>query len=173
MVPERPHAGGRKKQLEHSATREVRGRRDPLHRVGPSPTIPVFGDRRGAAVDFSGTEEAQQSMPTIKFTREKKEVECEKGANLRQVAIQNGIQLYPGIKSVLNCRGKSLCGDCRVHVVKGRENLSPMRGMEKLRVGLSFFKIGNEDRVRLACQARVEGDIEVLTQPEFNWFGER
>jgi ferredoxin len=27
--------------------------------------------------------------------------------------------------------------------------------------------------LRLACQARVNGDVEVETQPEVNWHGER
>jgi ferredoxin len=112
-------------------------------------------------------------MPKIRFSREKKEVECARGDNLRLVAIANGIQLYPGIKRVLNCRGKALCGDCRVHVLKGMENLSPVGWREKFRVALSYFKFGHEHEVRLACQTRVEGDVEILTQPEFNWFGER
>ncbi|HLU47945.1 MAG TPA: 2Fe-2S iron-sulfur cluster-binding protein [Planctomycetota bacterium] len=111
-------------------------------------------------------------MPKISFSREKKEIECEKGANLREVALANGVQLYPGAKRHLNCRGKGLCGECRVHVIRGWENLSPKTGVEKFRIGVSWFKFGHENEVRLACQARVEGDIEILTQPEFNWFGE-
>ncbi|MCZ6792883.1 MAG: 2Fe-2S iron-sulfur cluster-binding protein [Planctomycetota bacterium] len=111
-------------------------------------------------------------MPKITFTREKKEVECETGANLREVAMRNGIQLYPGLKSLFNCRGRSACGECRVHVLKGLENVSSKGFREKARIGLSWFKFGHEDQVRLACQTRVEGDIEVLTQPSFNWFGE-
>src|SRR5690349_15881072 len=39
---------------------------------------------------------AERSMPKIKFVNEKKEVDVEPGANLRQVALQQGIQLYPG-----------------------------------------------------------------------------
>ena len=60
-------------------------------------------------------------MPTIKFTREKKAVQCERGANLRQAAMENGVQLYHGMAKHFNCRGKSLCGECRVHVIKGME----------------------------------------------------
>jgi ferredoxin len=32
--------------------------------------------------------------------------------------------------------------------------------------------IGNEETMRLACQMRVKGDIEVETGPELNLFGE-
>ena len=110
-------------------------------------------------------------MPKITFTREKKEVACDRGANLREVAIRNDIQLYPGMKKHFNCRGKSMCGECRVYIVRGMENLEPKTAREKFRIGVSWFKFGHEDEVRLACQTRVEGDIEVFTQPEFNWFG--
>ena len=58
-------------------------------------------------------------MPTVTFTREKKAVPCKKGDNLRLLAIEHGIQLYPGIKRIVNCYGHSTCGDCRVHVLKG------------------------------------------------------
>lgn len=112
-------------------------------------------------------------MPTVKFTREKKSVECEKGENLRSLALKQSVQLYPGIKRILNCRGHGTCGECRVHVVKGMENLAPKTFLERVRIALSWFKFGHEHEVRLACQARVEGDVEVFTQPEFNWFGER
>ena len=44
-------------------------------------------------------------MPKITFTREKKTVECEEGEKLRNVAIANEIQLYPGMKRYFNCRG--------------------------------------------------------------------
>ena len=112
-------------------------------------------------------------MPTIHFTREKKKVACPNGANLRQVAMENGIQLYPGMKKYLNCHGFGQCGECRVHVLKGMENLSPVGMVEKFRVAVSWFKFGHEHEVRLACQTSVNGNVEVLTQPEFNWFGER
>jgi ferredoxin len=112
-------------------------------------------------------------MPKVHFTREKKVVECEAGANLRQLALKNGVELYPGLKRHLNCGGKSLCGDCRVHVLAGMENLSPKRLLERFRIGVSWFKLGHEHEVRLACQTHVLGDVEVLTQPEFNWFGEK
>lgn len=112
-------------------------------------------------------------MPKIHFTREKKVIECAEGANLRQVALQNSVELYPGMKRIFNCHGFGHCGECRVHVLKGMENLSPKGLKEKFRIAVSWFKFGHEHEVRLACQAKVQGDVEVFTQPEFNWFGER
>lgn len=112
-------------------------------------------------------------MPKVKFLRENREVEVDDGANLRKAAMKAGIQLYPGIHRFLNCRGFSQCGECRVYVKKGMENTNRPGLIERARVGLSFFRIGHEDEVRLACQTKVNGDVEVYTQPEFNWFGER
>lgn len=112
-------------------------------------------------------------MAKITFVREDREIEVKKGANLRQAAMKAGIQLYPGIHKHLNCHGLAQCGECRVHVKKGMEEGTSKPGfLEWARCRFSFFRIGHEEEVRLACQTRVEGDIEVYTQPEFNWFGQ-
>lgn len=118
-------------------------------------------------------------MPKIKFVNEKKEVEVEPGANLRQVAIKEGIQLYPGVHKNwwANCHGLGECASCRVLIAKGVENVSPQGLMEKLRFlrgPITFFaRLGHEKDLRLACKTQVNGDIEVETQPPVNWHGER
>jgi ferredoxin len=33
--------------------------------------------------------------------------------------------------------------------------------------------LGNEQQLRLACQAKVNGDVEVQTKPGLNWHGDR
>ncbi len=58
-------------------------------------------------------------MPKITFVREKKEIEVPEGSNLREVALANGIEVYPGINRVLNCLGHGSCGSCRVLMLKG------------------------------------------------------
>ncbi len=110
-------------------------------------------------------------MPKVKFTREKEEIEVEQGANLRQAAIKAGIQLYPGFAKVLNCHGFAQCGECRVYIKEGMENTNKQGLVERFRMAVGFFNIGHEDEVRLACQTKVNGDITVYTQPEFNWVG--
>lgn len=134
-------------------------------------------------------------MPIVKFTREKKEVEVRDGENLRKVAVQAGINLYANGEGfvaklndkVLNCHGFGQCGRCRVNITKGMENVSSMGLVEKLRLkvpvptpvtpgGLDplpcLAYVGNEETMRLACQTKVHGDIEVETVPELNLFGE-
>ena len=134
-------------------------------------------------------------MPTIKFTKENKEITVPQGANLRQEARKAGINLYSGGKGTfdtirdvaLNCHGFGQCGLCRVKVTKGIENIDPMGIVEKARfkcplptpvtpLGVDplpcLAYIGNEADMRLACRTTVQGDIEVETVPELNLFGE-
>jgi ferredoxin len=116
--------------------------------------------------------DAESLMPIIKFINEKKEIQVPEGSNLRSEAMRAGVGLYPGIHQIANCHGLGQCGSCRVLVTKGMDNLSPMGTMERLRLKMSMAYIGNEDTMRLACQARVQGDIEVQTKPPLNLFGE-
>jgi ferredoxin len=125
-------------------------------------------------------------MPIVKFIKENKEIEVPHGANLRKEAIKAGINVHQGVNGMgasinrfLNCHGLGQCGTCRVKITKGMENTSPMGLMEKFR----FYNplpdpfpclayIGNEETMRLACQTKVLGDLEVETGPELDLFGE-
>ncbi len=127
-------------------------------------------------------------MPTIKFVKEKKEVEVAEGANLRTEAIKAGVNLYHGLNgfgarlngTIANCHGLGLCGTCRVLITKGMENTNPMSLCEKAKfkyipvpdpVPCMAF-ISNEETMRLACCTTVHGDIEVDSTPELNLFGD-
>jgi ferredoxin len=115
-------------------------------------------------------------MPKIKFVKEKKEIEVESGANLRKVALHEGIELYPGIHQYVNCLGFGQCASCRVRITKGVENVSPAGWWEKLRLLMPdtfFARLGHEQDMRLACKTAVNGDIEVETKPEGNLYGDR
>ena len=57
-------------------------------------------------------------------------------------------------------------------ITKGMENTSPMGLMERTRLGSSMAFIGNEQTMRLACQTEVNGDVEVITRPPLNLYGE-
>jgi ferredoxin len=133
-------------------------------------------------------------MPLVKFIKENKEIEVPEGANLRKEAIKAGINTHQGlngfgagINKLLNCHGLAQCGTCRVRIVKGTENASPMGWVESVRFKVPvptpitpggfdplpcMAYIGNEDTMRLACQTLVYGDMEVETGPELNLFGE-
>ena len=116
-------------------------------------------------------------MPKVHFVREKKTIDVPEGANLRKEARRNGIDVYWGPHRIANCRGLGMCTSCKVLIRKGLENVSPQGTWEKFNLivnPLGFFaRIGHEDDLRLSCQTTVHGDIEVETQPEMNWHGER
>ena len=116
-------------------------------------------------------------MPKIKFIKEKKEVEVEVGSNLREAGLAAKADIYPPFNRALNCYGFGLCAKCQVRITKGLENVSPQTTWENLRLSYApdtwFAKLGHENDLRLSCATIVNGDIEVETQPEPNWHGER
>jgi ferredoxin len=118
-------------------------------------------------------------MPIVNFVKEKKQVEVPEGANLRREAMKAGVRIYNGlngfgarINEVVNCHGLGHCGSCRVLVTKGQEHASQMSLMEKARLKFSLAYIGHEEEMRLSCQVKVMGDMDVETCPDFNLFGE-
>jgi ferredoxin len=113
-----------------------------------------------------------RAMPIVHFVNEKKQIEVPRGANLRREALKAGVHLYPGIHQYLNCRGLAQCASCRVLITKGLENASAKGLMEKLRLKVSLAYIGNEETMRLACQTSVNGDMEVVTRPPLNLYGD-
>jgi ferredoxin len=98
-------------------------------------------------------------MANIKFVNEGKEVVAADGANLREKALQNGIELYTFMGKMMNCGGYGQCCTCIVEVTEGMENLSPRTEVEKRK----FKK--KPETYRLACQALVNGPVSVKTKP--------
>ena len=61
------------------------------------------------------------------------------------------------------CGGFCSCGTCRVEILSGAEQLSAMQGNEQMVLGASNVAKGN----RLACQAKLQGQVEVRVP---DWF---
>lgn len=98
-------------------------------------------------------------MSTITFVKEDKQVIAANGANLREKAIQNGIDIYKLRGKLVNCGGYGQCGTCLVEIVEGAGNLSPKTPFEQKRLRKK------PDNYRLACQTLVNGPISVKTKP--------
>ena len=99
-------------------------------------------------------------MPTIKA--EGKLLTCAKGANLRQVLLDKGINVYNGAASVVNCHDLGPCGTCAV-VVQGI--VSDLEWREKTRLSLPPHTL--ENGRRLACQVKVLSDLMVTKYDGF------
>ncbi|MEQ8466349.1 2Fe-2S iron-sulfur cluster-binding protein [Coleofasciculus sp. E2-BRE-01] len=98
-------------------------------------------------------------MANIKFVKEDQEVIAADGANLREKALQNKIDLYTLKGKLMNCGGYGQCGTCVVEVVEGMENLSPRTDVEQRKLKKK------PESYRLACQALVNGPVSVKTKP--------
>ncbi len=127
-------------------------------------------------------------MPIVKFIKENKEIEVPAGANLRREAMKAGINLNQGVLGFgqcffkyANCHGLGFCGTCAVNIVHGMENTNPMTKREWLKLkspipvgdplpGMAY--LNHEGKMRLACQVRVQGDVEVESGPAVDLFGE-
>jgi ferredoxin len=96
---------------------------------------------------------------TITFIKENKEAVVAQGANLREKAVQNGIDLYTLKGKLMNCGGYGQCGTCVVEITEGLENLSPRTDFE------NKVLRGKPDSFRLACQTLVNGPVKVKTKP--------
>jgi ferredoxin len=98
-------------------------------------------------------------MANITFIKENKEVIAADGANLREKAVQNGIDLYTLRGKLVSCGGYGQCGTCIVEIVEGSENLSEKTPFEQKKLKRK------PENYRLACQTLVNGEISVKTKP--------
>ena len=81
------------------------------------------------------------------------------GTNLREVLVENDINVYQSFTRWTNCKGKQLCGTCIVNVTDGaiNTNRKSMDEESTLRE--------NPDSYRLSCVAFAYGDVTVETFP--------
>lgn len=93
-------------------------------------------------------------MPTVTFRGE--EIECAKGAVLRDVLRDVELSPHNGLADTVNCGGHGTCGTCAVDV-EGPTN--ERTAAEKRR--LSLPPHDSDAGLRLSCQTRVEGDVTV------------
>lgn len=93
-------------------------------------------------------------MPTV--TYEEREIDCEEGANLRQVLHAAGIEPYNGLMRYANCRGLWTCGTCAVDVSGAVSEPTPIETWR-----LSFPPRDDESGLRISWQVSVESDIDV------------
>ena len=89
-------------------------------------------------------------MPTITFKSDNKTADVNPGDPLIDACQRIGASIPFG------CRN-GICGTCIMKVNKGLENIAPME--EKEKNTLSMFGAGPQNR--LACQCKINGDVEI------------
>ena len=95
-------------------------------------------------------------MPKVRFVNEQITVEVADGLSLREIAIEQGIEIYRGMWTHINCLGNGICGRCKVWVISDS-------GVSERSVRERFHRIQGQQR--LACQVRVIGDVDLHTRP--------
>ena len=83
---------------------------------------------------------------------------CEKGRNLRQELLNNGLNPYVNLTSKLNCRGNGICATCGVFI---KEDPSPNHWHDKLAWMFAY--------PRLSCQITIENDMHVEIPSKIIW----
>jgi len=81
------------------------------------------------------------------------------GVNIRELCVDNGINVYQSITRWTNCKGKQLCGTCIVNVTDGGINTN-RKSMDE---GSTLRE--NPETYRLSCVAFAYGDCTVETFP--------
>ena len=66
--------------------------------------------------------------------------------------------LEGGLPVASSCHGDGICGKCRIKIIEGAENLSPMNAREEVLRGQNP-SIPRD--ARISCQTWVRGDVTV------------
>ena len=91
-----------------------------------------------------------------------KTIECVRGANLRQILLQNGVDLYNSGAKVINCRGIGSWGTCAV-LVEGEVSQPNCKGKARRSLPPHF----PTTNLRLAYQTKVLGDVKITKYEGF------
>ena len=95
-------------------------------------------------------------MPKITFKNTGKTYDVEKGISVLEAALRHGVPIYH------TCGGNCSCSTCRIRVVSGAQNLTPVEASEAEVLETFDLKAPH----RLGCQALVFGDTVEVEIPE-------
>jgi ferredoxin, 2Fe-2S len=95
-------------------------------------------------------------MPKLTIVPLNEVLEAEDGETLMETAWRHGLY-WP-----TTCGGQGICTSCTCTVDEGAENLEPMGRSELKTLAAELGEtVVRERKLRLACQARVRGDVTV------------
>lgn len=91
-----------------------------------------------------------------------KQLAAPAGANVRELLVRNGINVYQSVTRWTNCKGRQLCGTCIVNVTAGAP------GTNRKSLDEASTLRDNPDSYRLSCVTFAYGDVTVETFPPVN-----
>ena len=143
-------------------------------------TLDVFRGERDELLDAAGIPKdvLGESAPTLVVDRnyagnaktESLTIDAiDVGANLRDVLVENDVNVYQNVARFVNCNGKQLCGTCIVEVKDGMKYTNRKTVDEDGTLTLQKCP----KNYRLACVTYVYGNVTVATIPprEGGYFG--
>jgi len=140
----------------------------PQNDANPLTFLRALAERQSGSVDAATRERfvarlrqvaARPDRVPIEFGARK--LEARRGGTILVAALRGGERLMHV------CGARMLCGTCRVKIIAGAENLTPMTAKERFSLR---YHLSVSSRTRLGCQARVEGPIEA--EPVFPLCGD-
>ncbi|MCB9898172.1 MAG: 2Fe-2S iron-sulfur cluster binding domain-containing protein [Planctomycetes bacterium] len=106
-------------------------------------------------------------MHRVHFRNENLTVDVPTGTNLRTSCLQFGVDPYPVLGGLVSCRGKGFCGTCMVSVDEPSALCTPSKREAKfLKKAKAKYAPEVAEHLRLSCQATVQGDVVVTTDPD-------
>lgn len=114
---------------------------------------PHFGEAQPALAVVGARPEGYL---TVTFSNQGRTIYVRPGANLREAAVAQGVQVYYDINNYVNCFGLGHCGTCRFKTdPKAPASFSELTWQER-------FTLGDDaGKMRLACQTAVLGDCVI------------
>ena len=103
----------------------------------------------------AGNGAVQSAKPVVTVAPDGQKIEVEKNRTLLEICEQHNLPIESG------CR-MGLCGADPVCVLKGMENLSKVGDDERT----TLERLGLAPNTRMACMARVRGDVQVSLTPD-------
>mmetsp|Transcript_19194 Transcript_19194/g.24907 ORF Transcript_19194/g.24907 Transcript_19194/m.24907 type:complete len:290 (+) Transcript_19194:19-888(+) len=141
-----------------------------LGREAPTIRLEFFSGSRDQLLTVAGIEQTpisqELTVTVLDNDRVIARLPAQRGANLRDVLVQAGIDLYQGSSAYLNCRGKQLCGTCIIDVQQGANYTNRKSNDEFSTLNLQ----NTAPSCRLSCVTFLYGDITVSLRPERSGF---
>ena len=107
-------------------------------------------------------------MDTITVNLGDQGIVVERGVTLRAALLHAGRSPHNDGAAVVNCRGLGTCGTCAVEIVG---EVSPPTRLEEARLRFPPHQ-GGPGRLRLACQVKALGDLQITKRDGFWGQGE-
>lgn len=92
-------------------------------------------------------------MPNVRFLPSEESREVRDGSTIIAAARRSGVRIGQ------SCDGEGTCGECKVRVLEGDGNLSPVTQLERMLMEEKEFSLDE----RVACLVRIRGDVTLET----------